>query len=39
MRRLYRWVVVLGEPEPSTQEMQSVALNEMKALEADGERS
>jgi hypothetical protein len=37
MRRMYRWVVVLGEPEPVTQVQQKRALEEMKALEEDGE--
>lgn len=36
MRRLYRWVVVLGEPEPLSNEAQAAALKEMKELEADG---
>ncbi|GAX85764.1 hypothetical protein CEUSTIGMA_g13179.t1 [Chlamydomonas eustigma] len=38
MRRMYRWVVVLGEPEPVTTEQQASVLKEMEALEADEER-
>ena len=38
MRRLYRWVVVLGQPEPLTNEQQFKALKEMEALEGDEER-
>ncbi len=38
MMRLYRWVVVLQQPEPVTQEQQRKALEEMESLEVDGER-
>lgn len=38
MRRLYRWVVVLGQPEPLTSDMQRLALEEMTSLEDDEER-
>lgn len=36
MRRMYRWVVVLGEPEPKSDAEQRFFLQEMKALEEQG---
>ncbi len=33
---MYRWVVILEEPEPYTTEQQAAALKEMEELEAEG---